>query len=136
MWINPKLNWTKDDFYNAEDLNRVENNTQDIANRLIALQYIMPIGSVKTNRTYLDIDLISSINRIEQNIEIIRNNFLVPPGWLERKVWVFPNKFSYEDANRLESNLDKLNRYIGIAKENLIYCGTFSCGTDWEGGLY
>lgn len=30
-WISPKTNWNSEDYYNFEDLNRVENNTQIVA---------------------------------------------------------------------------------------------------------
>lgn len=135
-WINPKLDWRESDYYNCEDLNRVENNTIEVANYLRNLQYIIPIGPTVTNRDMSYIDLISSINRIENNINIIKDNFIVPPGWLQEKFWVLGVGYTYEDANRLESNLNILYRWAQIAKQNLIYCGDFSCNTEWEGGLY
>ena len=135
-WINPKLNWKEADYYNAEDLNRVENNTLEVANYLRAIQYTIPLEAVKTDRDMTSIDLISSINRIEKNIQIVKNNFLTPSGWIDKKVWSLGVGFSFQDANRLESNLNILYAWAKMAKDNLIYCGTFSCGSEWEGGLY
>ena len=134
--ITPKLDWTKDDYYNADDLNRVEANTQFIKQYLESIYYIVPAESFVVDRTLSYLDFLSSINRIEENINIIKNSFLTPPGWQNKKTWTLGKGFSYLDANRLENNLDILYKWAVIAKKNLIYSGTFSCGTDWEGGLY
>lgn len=135
-WINPKLDWKETDFYNCEDLNRVENNTSEVTNYLRNLQYIIPVGPIITNRDMAYIDLISSINRIENNISIIKDNFITPPGWQNKEAWFVGKSFDYTDANRLESNLDRLYIWAQIAKDNLIYCGEFDCGMEWEGGPY
>ena len=136
MWIESKTDWKSTDYLNCTDLNRVENNTEYIAQYLVNLNYAVPIGTVVKNRTMASLDFISSINRIEENIDIIKNSFLSPPGWQEKKTWSLGKGFSYKDANRLENNLDILYKWAQIAKNNLVYCGTFNCGTDWEGGLY
>lgn len=134
--ITPKTNWTIEDYYNADDLNRVEANTQYIAEYLNSLDYYITLETVKTDRDMMSLDFISSINRVERNIETIKNNFLTPPGYQNSKIWSLGKGFDYSDANRLESNLYLLYLYAKIAKDNLIYCGTLECGSDWEGGLY
>lgn len=136
MWINPKTNWKATDYLNYADLNRIEKNTEFVAEYLVNISYIVPIGTVVSNRTMQSIDFISSINRLEENIDIIKNSFLTPPGWQDKKVWSLGKGFSYDDANRLENNLKILKEWAEIAKDNLVYCGTFNCGTDWKGGLY
>lgn len=135
-WINPKLDWKESDFYNAEDLNRVENNTYAIADELMRYMYNVPLESVIVDRTMDDIDFISSINRIERNINIIKAKFLTPTGWKDMKVWAVGKGFTYHDAKRLEKNLDLLYSMLQLAKKNFKYSGTFTCGADWEGGLY
>lgn len=134
-WIEPKLNWKDTDKYNAADFNRVENNTVEVANRLNDLMYLISLGATNTGRDTSYIDFISSINRIENNIDIIKNGFLSPPGWQDKKTWSVGMGFDYKDANRLENNLFLLYSWSQIAKDNLIYSGTFNCGADWEGGL-
>lgn len=136
MWINPKLNWKDTDFYNPMDLNRVENNTLTIAEALRGLSYNIPLETVVTNRSTSSIDFISGINRVEINIKSIKDNFLTPPGFEGTKTWALGMGFNYMDATRLEKNLDLLYNWLNIAKENLVYCGNFNCGTEWEGGLY
>ena len=134
--IAPKTNWTADDYYNAEDLNKVEANTQYIVEYLENMSYLIPTLTIKADRDITSIDFISNINRVESNIEAIKNSFITPIGWQDKKSWVAGKPFDYTDANRLESNLYLLYSLAKVAKDNLIYSGTFNCGTDWEGGLY
>ena len=136
-WVNPKLDWKPTDFYNAQDLNRVENNSQFITSYLKGLQYPITLVSPMTNRDNTSIDFISSINRLENNIDVIRVGFLTPPNWQNKKTWSVGQEFDYTDANRFESNLNLLYTWALIAKDNLVYCGTFDCGLEYEeGGLY
>jgi hypothetical protein len=134
--ITPKRNWTADDYYNDDDLNRVEANTQYIAEYLKDMDYLMPKLTIKTDRDMRSIDFISSINRVENNLDEVKNNFITPIGWQNKKIWSLGKGFDFTDANRLENNLYLLYSLAKIAKENIIYSGTFNCGTDWEGGLY
>ena len=61
--MEPKTDWTKDDYYNAEDLNRIEINTQFLAEYLVKIQYpSISLETVKTDRDMTSIDFISSIN--------------------------------------------------------------------------
>lgn len=136
MWVNPKIDWAEDDYHNFEDMNRIESNTVAVADYLASIHYNMPAITAVTNRNTLSIDFISSINRIENNIEAIKNAFATPSGYLPKKTWLVGMGFNWQDANRLEQNLKLLYEWGLIAKENQIYCGTFSCGTEWEGGLY
>jgi hypothetical protein len=131
-----KLNWTSEDYYNADDFNRVEADTQYIAEYLISIGYIMPELNIKTDRDITSIDFLSSVNRIEGNIESIKNAFITPVGWQNKKLWTISPKFDFKDANRLENNLSALHSLAKIVKDNLIFCGTFSIGADWEGGLF
>ena len=134
--ITPKTNWVASDYYNADDLNKVEANTQYVAEYLENMSYIMPVLVINTGRDITHIDFISSINRVEDNIESIKNKFITPIGWQDKKNWVIGKGFDYMDANRLETNLYLLYTLAKVVKENIIYSGTFNCGTDWEGGLY
>ncbi len=133
-WVEPKTDWTENDYFEFADLNRIENNSQELANMLRSLQYGIPILTVVTDRDITYIDLVSSINRIEQNIEAIKNGFITPVGYQNAKSWAVGIGFDYLDAVRLESNLKLLYELYQLAKSNLRYCGTFSCGE--EGVIY
>jgi hypothetical protein len=130
LWINPKTNWTNEDYYNAEDINRVENNTLEVANYLNDLQYVISLETVKTDRNMTSIDFLSSINRIERNIDTIKNNFLIPPDYQNKKNWTLGMGFSYLDANRWENNLNSLYKWALAVKDNYKYCGTFYIGEE------
>lgn len=131
-WMEPKTDWTPNDTYNFDDLNRVENNTADVAAFLESIQYKVPPLTVVTNRDKKSIDFISSINRVESNIEALKDAFIIPPGYQGKKTWAVGMGFDYRDANRLERNLQLLYEWAHLAKENLKYCGTFYCGEDGD----
>lgn len=130
-WITPKTNFTKDDYYNYSDFNRVENNTEELRNYLVSLGYRIPQLNIKKDRDNTHIDFLSSINRIENNIEIIKNNFVKPP-WYLKKTWIFGAGFSFIDANRIERNLDQLMSYGEKLEKSFIYSGQINCG---QGGI-
>lgn len=125
-----KLNWVKDDYYNAEDLTRVEANMEYIVNTLIEMGYDINIGELKTEWGIVDIPTLSDFNRIEGNINSVKDGFYTPIGWQDSKVWVEYNRFNYLDAIRYEKNLYLINKLIEVAKEGVKYSGTFHSGQD------
>lgn len=127
-WIVPKLDWLPDDYINFVDFNRIENNTREVAEYLNSIQYVLPSLTIIDNGDKSSIDFISSINRIEQNLERIRTNFLTPPGYGGAKNWAAGIGFTYEDANRLESNLQLLLEYGLLVYKSFRYCGVAICG--------
>lgn len=129
-WIAPKTDWKETDYYNADALNRVENNTAEVIQYLKSMQFNAPVVTTVTDRDITDIEYLSGINRVENNIEAIRQAFMTPPGWQNKKTWRLGLGFSFKDANRLERNLDLLYTYAQLAKENIVYCGLFSCGEE------
>lgn len=133
-WITPKFDWTSADYLNVADFNRIENNTQEVANYLNSIQYVIPALTVVTNRTNTYSDYISSINRIEQNLEKIRTNFITPPGYGATEVWVVRKGLDFTDVNRLEYNLKLLMDYGLLVFQSFRHCGAYTCGD--QGGLY
>lgn len=120
-WITPKVDWTKDDYYNAQDLNRVENNTKVVADMLG-----ISISSLVLNRNYSSLEFADSLNRIEGNIEALH---VINIQWTTMKTnWKESQPIDYKDANRLEINL--LNLYTILAKNIKVrkYCGGTICG--------
>ena len=130
MLINPITNWNSDDEYNYQDLNRVEANIQIVTNYLESIGYSIPLEEVITNRDMLSIDFISSINRVERNLDSIRTNMITPPGYEEMKIWTNKIGFNFEDANRYEKNLLLLYRWAQLIFESYKYCGDFACGEE------
>lgn len=133
-WITPKLDWLPSDFINSADFNRIENNTQEVVAYLNGIQYEIPSISLNTTRTTSSIDFLSSINRIEQNLEVIRSSFLTPAGYLDAKTWTAGKGFNFMDAIRLESNIQLLMDYGLLVFKSFRICGAYTCGDQW--GLY
>lgn len=130
MWKTPKLNWTEDDYYNAEDLNRVESNTKvvaDLIKQLIGVD--VGLEPTETNRDMSRIEFADSLNRIERNLE--RLSVFNLPGLRQLKTnWQAMDPFDYRDAIRLETNLAILYEVLSKNVTNVYYAGTFNCGED------
>lgn len=133
MWTTPKTNWTASDDYNASDLNRVESNTLHLRNYLESIDYPVPTLVTVTTRTEVDYDTVSSINRVESNIDVLRRSFMTPPDWEPTITWTYQTPMTHEVANRLEQSVEQLYGYAQQAHEAFRYCGTFTCGQ--EGAL-
>jgi len=130
VWQTPKLDWSEDDFYNAEDLNRVEGNTAATAELLRTLLGIkVALESVVTDRDYTSIEFADSLNRIERNIR--RLSVINIPGLKAQKTnWLPGDAFSYKDAIRLEKNVAILYPILNANLASIKYCGTFACGEE------
>jgi hypothetical protein len=127
-WNVPKTDWNNSSLINFEDFNAIEENTSVVVGYLESIQYDIPSLTVVTNRDYTSIDYLSSINRIENNLELIRNNFMTPSGYGGAESWVVGKGFDFTDANRLENNLALLLDNGVLVFESFKYCGTFNCG--------
>lgn len=127
-WIAPKLDWLPTDAINAADWNRIENNTAEVAAYLNSIQYTMPAMTHITNRDQSYIDFLSSINRIENNLDAIRTAFVTPPNYQGKKTWTIGKGFDYTDAIRLEENVKLLMDYGLLVYKSFRYCGVPICG--------
>lgn len=126
----PGVMWRYNDYYNAEDLNRVEANTQFVADLLSNMGYNAEIQLLDSGWTMLKFPTNAQINRIESNLESLKNSFYTPPGYGEKKTWPQKTGFSFEDANRYERNLELLYLWAQKVLESYKYCGTFACGEE------
>lgn len=128
-WMPPKTDWNSEDYYNFEDLDRVENNTQVVA-ELIKLFDTIPDLEINTNRDIKSIEFAESLNRIENNIKILGERRILP-GWISPKIdWEYNQRFSYVDANRLERNLELLYKHYKGNSKLFRYCGAYTCGEE------
>ena len=108
--INPKTNWTNTEKYNYGDINKVEGNTSLIFNYYDDIGFTIPVTSFITNRTLVDRDTVSSINRLENNIEALAIGIMYPPTWKSKVTWTRARGFTYNDANRWEYNYNNNNK--------------------------
>lgn len=132
-WIEPKTNWNDRDYYNFDDLNRVEINSEYVATLLTEYRGEPVTITVITNRDKIRIEFYDSLNRIEGNIQTLADLFFEPGGWIEPKTnWQSGQPFDWKDANRLERNLALLHDLLLKAFESYKYCGTFYSGEEGE----
>ena len=128
-WQTPKLDWSRDDFYNFEDLNRVENNTIYVAEMISAFD-TPPVIDSDVSRTMTRIEFAESLNRLEGNIDRLSRRYR-PVGWIENQLdWESNTSFDFKDAARLESNLALLYFYYRGNIDNFRYCGSYTCGEE------
>lgn len=126
--------WVSTDKINYGDFNRIEKNIKLTRDYLTGLTYAIPSITIVNTRDNTYIDYLSSINRLETNLETIRTNFVTPSGYPGTQVWVVGDGFDYTDANRLEEDIRLLFQAGENAYESFKYCGTFYCGE--EGLIY
>ncbi len=129
--LQPKTDWARDDYYNAEDLNRVEINTQYLADELTLAGYQVRLEQVIADRDMTHFEFASSLSRVERSIDALAAAFIAPPGYQEPRVWAALDTFDYRDANRLERNLQLLYDWLVAAMASFRRAGAFACG---EGG--
>lgn len=126
-----KTDWEPTDYYNFEDINRVERYTKEVAELVAFFRSKTITLSINMNREVKAIEFADSMNRIEGNIKSLGEELKRPTGLIEPKVdWWYNTPFSFEDANRLEKNLKVLLDYIQGNINNLKYCGTYTCGDE------
>jgi hypothetical protein len=107
-YIQSRTDWNVANKINFADFNRIESNTSVVRSFAQYLSYVMPTITTVTNRTNTYLEYLSSINRIESNIESIKANAYTPMGYGGSESWTLGKGFDYDDANRIEGNLVKL----------------------------
>lgn len=128
-WLEPKLDWGPTDYYNFSDLNRVENNTIYVVEMISSFD-ISPIIESDVSRTMSSIEFANSLNRIESNINLLRQRY-TPNGWTINKIdWQSNQPFDFNDAARLENNLALLYFYYRGNIDNFRHCGAYTCGEE------
>lgn len=128
-WQTPKTNWTSVDTYLANDLNRVESNTQYIATVLAMQGYTVPTLSYKLNWTQEDILVSDDFNRIESNIKSLADYYYTGSEWQELKTnWVALDSVDYTFANRIEKNLKILKDILDTMIRHYIRFGVGNLG--------
>lgn len=129
-----KTDWVDTDSIGFYDFNRIEENMYYLWEYLVnKAQYNIPPITIKVDRTMKSVEFLSSINRIEQNLESIRVNFLTTPNYLPIQQWTKEIAVDFNDINRLESNTKELMEYAEKVFQSFRYCGSTITG---GGGLY
>jgi hypothetical protein len=125
-----KLDWLPSDYYNAEDLNRVEQATLVVKERVITFRgQLIQIDSPKTDRTEKTIEFADSLNRIETNL--LRLKLTFPETYVfnpSKTDWTHDTPFSFADARRFEQDLYDMWYTIENNISNIPYAGQLYAG--------
>lgn len=102
-WIEPKTDWTKDDYFNYGDYNRIIGNIKFLKDYLDGLFSNLPnvdLGSDKTVQSNIYAREINAIETALENLNLKTYNLSIG-----RKTTYYPNKATplYTEFNRIES---------------------------------
>ncbi len=112
--------------YNISDLNRVESNTQEIADNLEAVGYILNLGTVKTDWLTTDFFKDSDDPRYLGNIQILIDTIRSEAPSLPINMV----QLDYVDANNIEKNLESVNDIFNNIVKEFKYSGETFAGED------
>ena len=127
-----KTDWKPTDFYNFEDLNRVEEATLFVREKIGLFRgEIVPLDEIFTGRTEKTIEDASSLNRIETNLERLKLTFPDPSIFdLSKTNWTHDKPFDFSDATRYERMLYDMYYNIENNISNIPYCGQVVAGEE------
>lgn len=130
-WIPPKIDWSKDDYFNIEDLNKVENNILEIKALAEILRGKFDIEEAATNHNMKTIPFDDLLNKVERNISTLGEKLYKPKSWnMLESNWIYDMSCSYEDINKWGKNLLLLYNYAKGNIDNFRYCGAYTCGEE------
>ena len=127
-----KTDWQPTDYYNYEDLNRVEEATLIVREKIGLFRgKVVPLDEVFTGRTEKTIEDASSLNRIETNLEALKLSFPEPSIFdFSKTDWTHDKPFDFSDANRYERMLYDMYYNIENNISNIRYCGQVIAGEE------
>jgi hypothetical protein len=127
-WIEPKINWVVDDYINAEDLNRIENNTGKVQEILQSYgSYIEVMLKEDWSRTTIPYTQLTE--SILSNIKFLSSIHYPPPQLPTLKNDL--NNANAQNMSDIERYLKILYDYLIEAAKQFQICGTFTCGQDF-----
>ncbi len=103
MWVEPKTNWKREDFFNIGDYNRIKGNLNEIRQQALSLWPDFRFEEMGEDKTYADYGFYTDeINRFESNIDnICSGTFPFETG--ERKTFYDNQPFiDWKELNRIE----------------------------------
>lgn len=126
-WIEPKTNWTRNDYINVSDYNRIAGNIEYLRSMFFEWGYgftITHTGESDEERR----DMLFVLNSIEDNVETIAQNTFLRPDYAGKVVQIKNTElWNADDLNRIERNIlgfyKTLRQIIGGAYGIPLYCG-------------
>lgn len=112
-------------WYNAEDLNRIEDWTKWLADMLDYYGY--PPDVAFRDGPWVDSDLPTrtDIDRIRSNVDALQTGFASLPDWREI---VYNNTMGWEQANAIEWDLSRIYVWLGRMVSAFWYAGEIYAG--------
>lgn len=111
--------------FNVSDVNRIEDNTRYLADRLIELYYFNTVSTRSTwaKNSYIDA---ANVARIVNNISVLWKAYHTPTG-----AEALPNTLlTFVQANNIEKNLSLIKELLDNMVSSFRECGTFNCGEE------
>ena len=133
MWITPIIdrtisdiqNMTQKGHLNAEDLNRIEGNTQYLHEVLLAHGYSQsPI--TKTNWVMVDFPYILMMEKVRANVQKIVSGYYAQPTQIPLSIEIL----TWQKLNDIEKALLETKEMISKMEESYRYAGTFYVGQE------
>lgn len=137
MWVlqNLKTDWTADDYYFHDDLNRLESMTDQLRYEVNERNGVNISLYFNTGRNRYSIEFADSLNRLENNIHVLYAYLPYLSDYVTSKTdWTYDEPFDYTDVNRMEKNVFTMYLFVVGNKDNTgRYCGAVIAG---EKGVY
>ncbi|WP_320959384.1 hypothetical protein [Hungatella effluvii] len=102
-WVTPKINWTKTDRINYADYNRIKNNLAYLRDLAAQLYREFDITVDPDKDKYSLWPYPSEINRLEENLETIRNHTYPFTTGQRRTYYGNVPTIDWQELDRLES---------------------------------
>lgn len=132
MWIEPKTDWTADDFFNASDWNRIIGNMSHLHDRAKDFSwklYRMPFN-VGEQKDYSSMLYAREFNRVEEMLTLLNKltyNLVTDEAPIYEDNGATP---TYEELNRIESLIKEIYDTMDRVEKSFRYSGTFYCGQE------
>lgn len=142
-WISPVYDRTKSDVdfaisqikngdislelkgcFNVTDINRIENNSRYIADRLNVLKYANNIKTASWDM--YGVPNATEVARLINNVTLLIKAYFKPANAPNLP----PTLLTYEQVNSLEKNLYLIKHLIDDEENEFRHCGTFNCGEE------
>ncbi|MFT4146432.1 MAG: hypothetical protein QM644_18470 [Mobilitalea sp.] len=115
MYSTPKTNWTKDDYINIDDYNRIKNNLAHLKTLSLELYMSYSTDDMGSDATYSGLPYADMINKLELNLERIATNTYKPNIGATRTFSDYGTFITFTELNRIETAI--LNIYNNLTGE-------------------
>jgi hypothetical protein len=111
--------------FNVTDINRIENNSRYIADRLNVLKYANTI--VTQSWDMYGVPNSTAVARLINNVASLISAYYSPAGAPSLPTTLL----TYEQVNALEKIIYMIKHLVDEEENEFRHCGTFNCGEDW-----